>query len=163
MRLPRQHRHLYQQVPYTRPAFSWTAQLLKTIGFSLIFGMVGLLHPFIRRRHPALASWEEYKAALPATVLVWVLGTAIVAYLHMVREYQLPRTTHQWVGRFPVRMKSYVLKNYWLEFTPDDTHRVPVAPDLYTRIQPGDMVEVTYDDEFELQRVVRIASSQSTG
>ncbi|WP_426490292.1 hypothetical protein [Hymenobacter sp. 102] len=60
-------------------------------------------------------------------------------------------------------MKSYVLKNYWLEFTPDDTHRVPVAPDLYTRIQPGDMVEVTYDDEFELQRVVRIASSQSTG
>ena len=61
-----------------------------------------------------------------------------------------------------VRGKQKVFRSVWLEFAPDDTHRVGIDPALFDRFPGGDTVEVAYSatgDLISLRKIVLPAAT----
>lgn len=162
--LRRAHAHLYRKVPFRAESFSLRRQLGKLALYLALVSVAVVLLPFVPSRFQRYAvpgSWEDYLRYLPAALLVGVLLAVGTVYGTLITPWRQSRHAHRLVGRFPVRMKTAALGQYWLEFMPDDTHRVGVGPSLFERVQPGDLVEVSYSADGELQNVVLIAPSQS--
>lgn len=162
--LRRAHVHLYRKVPFRAEGFSLRRQLGKVALYLALVGVAVVVLPFVPTRFQRYAvptSWEEYLRYLPAALLVGVLLAVGTVYGTLIRPWRQSRLAHRLVGRFPVRTKTAALGRYWLEFAPDDTHRVSVGKPLFERVQPGDLMEVSYSADGELQNVVLIAPSVS--
>ncbi|MET4108784.1 hypothetical protein [Hymenobacter sp. UYP22] len=162
--LRRAHAHLYKKVPFQAASFSLRTQLAKLALYLAIISVAVVVLPFLPTRfyrYSAPSSPEQYLAYVPAALLVGLLLAVGAVYSTILTPWRQSHHAHRLVGRFPVRMKTAVLGQYWLEFAPDDTHRVSVSQSLFARVEPGDQVEVSYSADGELQKVVLVARSVS--
>lgn len=159
-RLRAAHKHLYQKVAYREPGLSFWQQTKRLLLLLAGAFLVAVLTPFIpsRRHNDNIPStMDEYAQKLPYSVLFAVFCLAYGVYELLMKPARNRQTGYQLVGRFPVRAKMQVLTSRWLEFAPDDTHRVNVDQQFYDRIEKGDIVEIVYSSYDSLVGIRRIS------
>ena len=156
-----EHWALYEQRPYHTAALT-AADKWERIGYIALGAVVvAVLGPFVpsrRRRMPD--NWTEYNAGLiPSSIIALLLAAGL--YNEYIRKpARNHRLGYQLVGRFVVRGKQQVFGSAWLEFDPDDWHRVPIETGVYERFQKDDTVEVVYsatEDLVSVRKIIRPA------
>jgi hypothetical protein len=160
-----EHLARYERQPFRYPALE-PSDKRERIGYILLgVLLMTVLGPFVpsRRRHRHIPdNWAEYNARLVASAVVAILMGVGAYYQYISKPARNQRRAYRLVGRFVVRGKQQFFGSAWLEFAPDDTHRVGIDPALFDRFQVGDTVDVAYSATGDLISVRKIVLPAAT-
>ena len=137
---------------------------MERIGYiALGAGVMSALGPFVPSRRPSSHlpnNWEEYSAKLIPSIAIALLMAAGAFYEYITKPAKNRKLGYRLIGRLVVLGKQKVFGSAWLEFAPDDTHRVGIDTELFDCFEKGDTVEVIYsttEDLISVQKIIRSA------